>query len=277
MKPEQQHPWPPIERDDLLALLEVAREALGNEFTFHHVSCNMDMTEEEGERLKAVVDKVMQIDGPWPRNFVIVGRLSDCDNEVVEYTARGKNEAVAMFEADMHLAWRGEYPEEAAAGEEPPEVYIEAIVETNGPALSMEDQGWDYDNRELEGNWNPPLDCPHEDLVAFIQSLKEGERVIEAGVSGFTGWTGTVVFSNNVCCVAWDGSRGMVTSCTGGTRRISDWNQNDPVVKCGLCGKSIWFADSYSPADDAICAECDTEVTGREHPPSLDPAMDPKP
>ena len=42
-----------------------------------------------------------------------------------------------------------------------------------------------------------------------------------------------------------------------------------PEADCALCGKRIWFQDSYSPADDPLCAECDTEVTGREHPPSI--------
>jgi hypothetical protein len=41
------------------------------------------------------------------------------------------------------------------------------------------------------------------------------------------------------------------------------------TCRCALCGKLIYFEDSYSPGDDAICAECDTDVTGREHPPSI--------
>ncbi len=38
------------------------------------------------------------------------------------------------------------------------------------------------------------------------------------------------------------------------------------LVECATCGKRIRFADSYSPGDEAICAACDTEVTGRPHP-----------
>jgi len=52
---------------------------------------------------------------------------------------------------------------------------------------------------------------------------------------------------------------------------------DDEIIECALCPRKIWFRDSYSPADDAICAECDTEVTGRTHPPSLNPTTDPPP
>lgn len=54
-------------------------------------------------------------------------------------------------------------------------------------------------------------------------------------------------------------------------------NDLDEIVECALCDKKVWMRDTWSPADDAICAECDTEVSGREHPPSLDPARDPSP
>lgn len=43
----------------------------------------------------------------------------------------------------------------------------------------------------------------------------------------------------------------------------------DEITQCALCDKSILLRDSYSPADEPICAECDTEVTGRTHLPSL--------
>lgn len=48
---------------------------------------------------------------------------------------------------------------------------------------------------------------------------------------------------------------------------------SDEIIPCALCQKPIWFRDSWSPGDEAICAECDTEVTGRQHPPSLNPAV----
>lgn len=39
----------------------------------------------------------------------------------------------------------------------------------------------------------------------------------------------------------------------------------EDVIDCALCGKRILFVDSWSPGDEAICSECDTEVTGRTH------------
>lgn len=49
------------------------------------------------------------------------------------------------------------------------------------------------------------------------------------------------------------------------------------TVTCALCDKLLWLRDSWSPHDEAICAECDTDITGRKHPPSLDPRVDPEP
>jgi len=37
-------------------------------------------------------------------------------------------------------------------------------------------------------------------------------------------------------------------------------------VKCALCPRVLPLADTYAPGDEAICPECDTEVTGRQHP-----------
>ena len=47
-------------------------------------------------------------------------------------------------------------------------------------------------------------------------------------------------------------------------------SDGDFVTNCSLCNKSIWFRDSWSPYDEAICAECDTIVTGREHEPTIE-------
>jgi hypothetical protein len=43
----------------------------------------------------------------------------------------------------------------------------------------------------------------------------------------------------------------------------------DDVVICATCNKPVLFRDSWSPEDEALCSECDTEVTGREHGPTL--------
>jgi len=39
----------------------------------------------------------------------------------------------------------------------------------------------------------------------------------------------------------------------------------EEMIDCALCGRRILFVDSYSPGDEAICASCDTEFTGRVH------------
>jgi hypothetical protein len=73
---------------------------------------------------------------------------------------------------------------------------------------------------------DPPLDCTIEEFRDFIDTLNEGDRVIERGNSGMTGETGTIVISRNghEKCVRWDTvfreGTGMVTSITGGTRRL---------------------------------------------------------
>jgi hypothetical protein len=72
---------------------------------------------------------------------------------------------------------------------------------------------------------DPPLDCSNEVLVAYIRSMKGGERVIEMGGSAMKGETGTVEINPvGGICIRWDtefkeGS-GMVTSFTGGARII---------------------------------------------------------
>ena len=39
----------------------------------------------------------------------------------------------------------------------------------------------------------------------------------------------------------------------------------DDVVICTCCMKPVLFLDSRSPGDEALCSECDTEITGRKH------------
>lgn len=70
----------------------------------------------------------------------------------------------------------------------------------------------------------PPLGCPHAELVAFIRSLKPGDRVIELGYSGMKGQTGTVELREGNVLIRWDTKfeegTGMVTSFTGGARLL---------------------------------------------------------
>lgn len=41
--------------------------------------------------------------------------------------------------------------------------------------------------------------------------------------------------------------------------------RNREYVACCLCGRWLPVEDTYSPGDEALCPECDTEVTGRTH------------
>ena len=70
-----------------------------------------------------------------------------------------------------------------------------------------------------------------DEVMAYLKTLKVGERVIEVGQSCMTGKKGTVYISENEMtkgsiCVRWDAWPGetsrMGTSATWGTRRISD-------------------------------------------------------
>lgn len=75
---------------------------------------------------------------------------------------------------------------------------------------------------------SPSLDCPREDLVAYIRSMKGGERVQEMGGSGMIGMKGTVEIRDGSVCIRWDhheyadGAGVMVTSFTGGARMIEE-------------------------------------------------------
>ena len=75
---------------------------------------------------------------------------------------------------------------------------------------------------------SPPLDCPYEDLVAYIRAMKGGERVQEMGGSCMTGMKGTVEIRDGSVCIRWDhheyadGAGVMVTSFTGGARMIEE-------------------------------------------------------
>ena len=77
----------------------------------------------------------------------------------------------------------------------------------------------------------PALDCPKEELVAYIRSMKGGERVMEMGGSCMQGEKGTVEIREGRVLIRWDWQDFtdrpgvMVTSFTGGARII----QENPV------------------------------------------------
>ena len=74
----------------------------------------------------------------------------------------------------------------------------------------------------------PSLNCSHDELVAYIRSLKGGERVMEMGRAAMFGLKGTVEIRDGDVCIRWDhaeyadGAGVMVTSFTGGARIIQD-------------------------------------------------------
>lgn len=70
-----------------------------------------------------------------------------------------------------------------------------------------------------------------EQVVAYLRSLKPGERVIETGQCGYYGMLGVVYVSENEgtkgsICVRWDNKMG--TSATWGTRRLEDKGDTKP-------------------------------------------------
>lgn len=62
--------------------------------------------------------------------------------------------------------------------------------------------------------------------IDYLNSLKEGERVVEINNTCMRGRRGTVYHKNGYPCVLWDAEPGekgrMGTSATWGTRRITD-------------------------------------------------------
>jgi hypothetical protein len=79
----------------------------------------------------------------------------------------------------------------------------------------------------------PSLDCSHDELVAYIRSMKGGERVQEMGGSCMIGGKGTVEIRDGSVYIRWDlqeyaeGAGVMVTSFTGGARIIKDNAKSD--------------------------------------------------
>jgi hypothetical protein len=82
----------------------------------------------------------------------------------------------------------------------------------------------------------PALDCSRDELVAYIRSMKGGERVQEMGGSCMIGCKGSVEIRDGSVCIRWDrqeyaeGAGVMVTSFTGGARIIQD------NAKCAATG-----------------------------------------
>jgi len=81
----------------------------------------------------------------------------------------------------------------------------------------------------------PPLDIPTEELVAYIKTMQDGERVKEFGATAMYGSSGTIYHNDDgVTCIMWDDIPGMTgkmgTSFTAGARRIP----TSPVAESAL-------------------------------------------
>ncbi len=90
----------------------------------------------------------------------------------------------------------------------------------------------------VEGSAQPPVSNDTDDakdaVLDYLWSLHEGDRVVDAGQSGQTGFLGTVYIKDDdgrpSVCVKWDpmmdggrhGKGQMTTSATWGTRRLCD-------------------------------------------------------
>lgn len=82
-------------------------------------------------------------------------------------------------------------------------------------------------------NPNPALDVDRETGIAYLQSLKEGDEVIDCSNSAMYMTRGVVYFNNDgIRCVRWtlgenwgdSSGKQMGTSVTWGTRKIKDAN-----------------------------------------------------
>lgn len=77
----------------------------------------------------------------------------------------------------------------------------------------------------------------------YLNSLREGERVIETGQSCMTGRKGTVYIKDKYPCVLWDklpGDTGqMGTSATWGTRRVSDTVKKPNIESAAVVARVI--------------------------------------
>lgn len=109
----------------------------------------------------------------------------------------------------------------------------------------------------------PPLDCSREDLVAYIRSMKNGDRVMEMGGSAFTGETGVVeVREDGGVYIKWDtvfecGRSGMVTSFTGGARLIP----TSPTVVRRICYADVPALTAQIPEGHGQAFEKGNHIT----------------
>lgn len=96
---------------------------------------------------------------------------------------------------------------------------------------------------------NPPQGCPHDELVRYIGTMKDGEIVKETGKSCLHGCLGEIYHNEDGnTCVMWKTEEGQIgTSFTHGTRRMTDIDTQDELAASLAAREPI----SYEPS---VCA-----------------------
>jgi hypothetical protein len=99
----------------------------------------------------------------------------------------------------------------------------------------------------------------------YLCGLVEGERVVEEGNSGTTGWEGITVKGSRGMCVKWDNliddAGQMTTAVTHGTRRLRD--VTCPFVQGIMAwGSNLKLTDDVAPKTEAerVCMAIERET-----------------
>jgi hypothetical protein len=103
-----------------------------------------------------------------------------------------------------------------------------------------------------------------EEEREYLNSLAEGERVVEEGNSMMTGWSGTTYRSERGMCVKWDNlieGGQLSTAVTHGTRRLRD--VTCPFVKgIEAWGANLRLTEDVEPKseDERVCLSIERET-----------------
>lgn len=98
----------------------------------------------------------------------------------------------------------------------------------------------------------------------YLCGLVEGERVVEEGNSGTTGWEGITVKGSRGLCVKWDNlidGGQMTTAVTHGTRRVRD--VTCPFVQGIMAwGANLSLTEDVTPKSEAerVCMSIERET-----------------
>ncbi len=105
-------------------------------------------------------------------------------------------------------------------------------------------------------------------LVVYLKGLQPGERVVETGVSCLQGREGTVYLgSQGEVCVLWDKKPGeggqMGSSVTGGARRVTEVQTEQPVMACSAFVLAHFPKPSH-PRKQHECRVCGQLILEKE-------------